>query len=147
MCSLGGRGRRVELVTAEYLARPNSPIRAARPPRRGTLASMKSGLVVHITSADVGRRVSVRSRIPATSGGPSTTDTVGRLLRWDGGKLQIERRDGTIATLREAELLAGKIISDTPPARRSGYSRTSGPREGGGHGGHEPDDTSTAGGT
>ena len=81
---------------------------------------MKSGLVVHITPADVGRRVSVRSRIPAVPGGPSTSDTVGRLLRWSGGELDIERRDGSVASLREADLLAGKIISDTPPARRSG---------------------------
>lgn len=76
--------------------------------------------MVRITPGDVGRRVSVRSRIVAAAGDPSTTDTIGRLLEWDDGQLRLERRDGSVATLNEADLLAGRVIPDTPPTRRSG---------------------------
>lgn len=79
---------------------------------------MKGGLVVRITPADVGRRVSVRSAIPAAAGEPSTTDTLGYLRSWADGKLTIERRDGSSAVIAEAALLAGKVIGD-PPQRRT----------------------------
>lgn len=79
---------------------------------------MKRGLVVRITAADVGRRVSVRSRIRAAPGQPATTDTLGYLRAWGGGQLEIERRDGTTVALAEADLLAGKVIGDPPPRRR-----------------------------
>ena len=75
---------------------------------------------MRITADDVGRRVSVRSRLAAADGGPTTTDTLGRLLSWSDGQLRIERRDGTITPVLEADLLAGKVISDRPPQRRSG---------------------------
>jgi len=81
---------------------------------------MSGGLVVRITSADVGRRVSVRTKL-SEPGAHTTTDTVGRLLSWADAQLVIERRDGSIATLAEQDLLAGKVLIDTPPQRRSGY--------------------------
>jgi hypothetical protein len=77
-------------------------------------------LVVRITPADIGRRVSVRSRLPAADEGPTTTDTLGYLRRWDGGELTIERRDGSLASVAEADLLAGKLIGDPPQRRRRG---------------------------
>jgi N-acetylglutamate synthase len=80
---------------------------------------MKGGLVVRITPADVGSRVSVRSRLDAGEGEPATTDTVGWLRAWDGGELRIERRDGSVATLNAADLLAGKVLPHPPPERRS----------------------------
>lgn len=79
---------------------------------------MKGGLVVRITPADVGARVSVRSRIPADAGKPSTSDTLGYLRFWGGGVLKIEKRDGTVVDLDEGDLLAGKVLGD-PPQRRS----------------------------
>lgn len=84
--------------------------------------SVKSRLVVHITAADVGQRVSVRSRVPDHDAHASMTDTVGRLLSWDDGVLRVERRDGTVATLAESDLLAGKVIGDPPQRSRGGYA-------------------------
>ncbi len=81
---------------------------------------MRGGLVVRITPADVGRRVSVRSRIPFRPGEASTTDSLGYLRQWDGGSLTIEKRDGTMAVIAEADLVAGKVIGDPPQRRRSG---------------------------
>ena len=79
---------------------------------------MKGGLVVRITPADVGRRVSVRSAVAAQPGQPSTTDTLGYLRRWEDGELTIERRDGSLAVIQDGDLLAGKVIGD-PPQRRT----------------------------
>lgn len=73
---------------------------------------MESRLVVRITAADVGSRVSVRSRIADAGAGPAMTDTVGRLLRWSHGTLVIERRDGSVAELQETDLLAGKVVPE-----------------------------------
>lgn len=73
---------------------------------------------MRITAADIGQRVSVRSRITAEPGQPATTDTLGYLRQWDAGQLRIETRDGSQVVLREADLLAGKVIGP-PPVRRS----------------------------
>ena len=81
---------------------------------------MQGGLVVRITPADVGRRVSVRSRMPKADRGPSTTDTLGYLRHWAGGELTIERRDGSLVSVAEADLLAGKVIGEPPQRRRRG---------------------------
>jgi hypothetical protein len=79
--------------------------------------TMSTPYVIRITPADVGRRVSVRSRLPAEPGEPTTTDTVGRLIAWEAGVLRITRRDGTTATVNADDLLAGKVIGETPPRR------------------------------
>jgi len=76
---------------------------------------VKARLQVHITPDDVGRRVSVRSRLSAAPGEPSTTDTVGRLLAWTDDELRIERRDGTVASVPVTSLLAGKVLPEQPP--------------------------------
>jgi N-acetylglutamate synthase len=74
--------------------------------------------VVRITPGDVGKRVTVRSRIAGRPGQPGATDTVGILRAWQGGALDIEQRDGTIRTIAERDLLAAKVV-DPPstPAR------------------------------
>lgn len=84
---------------------------------------MKARYVVRITPADVGRRVSVRSRLPAPSGpdpevghSPTTTDTLGYLRVWREGILEIERRDGTVRRIAEDDLLAARVVPP-PPAR------------------------------
>ena len=77
-------------------------------------------LVVRITPADVGSRVSVRSRLV---GGPTEarmTDTVGRLLRWSDGILSIEKRNGTIEEVLEADLLAGKVVPEMSHRQKEG---------------------------
>jgi N-acetylglutamate synthase len=73
---------------------------------------------IRITPGDVGQRVSVRARIPAGPGEPSTTDTLGVLRAWEDGLLRIERRDGTTCEIAETDLLAGRRIPP-PPVRRN----------------------------
>ena len=79
---------------------------------------MRGGYVVRISPDDVGKRVTVRARIPASPGQPSTTDTVGILRAWRDGVLRIERRDGTLCDVAEAALVAARVV-DQPPTGRS----------------------------
>ena len=73
--------------------------------------------VVRITPADVGRRVTIRTRIPAGPEEPSATDTVGILRAWRDGALDVELRDGSVRRLDEADLLAARVVGP-PPTRR-----------------------------
>ncbi|MET9415107.1 GNAT family N-acetyltransferase [Streptomyces klenkii] len=79
-------------------------------------------LEIRISTADVGKRVSVRRLNP--SGGSSAgsaerfTDTVGVLTSWEGGVLRITRRTGEIVTFGEDALVAGKVVPAAPPRRR-----------------------------
>jgi hypothetical protein len=76
--------------------------------------------LVRLSPADVGARVTVRSRIaPEVPGGPTLTDAVGTLLSWEGGILAVRRRDGSVARVAEADLVAAKALPDPPvrPAR------------------------------
>ena len=84
------------------------------PPRAG--ARPGALLVVRITPADVGQRVSIRYRLDATT----LTDVVGRLVSWTSdGVVSVERRDGAVVDVAEAALVAGKVVPDAP-ARRGG---------------------------
>ncbi len=76
---------------------------------------MSARYVVRITPEDVGARITVRSRLTAPESGATTTDTVGLLRAWRHGVLEIERRDGSLVRLAEADVVAGRIIP--PPAR------------------------------
>lgn len=78
---------------------------------------MKARGVVRITAADVGRRVSVRAEVQAPPGEPSATEIVGTLLAWENGLLDIRRRDGSVAQVRETDLVAGRTVPDPPPRR------------------------------
>ncbi|MFD8813049.1 GNAT family N-acetyltransferase [Streptomyces sp. NPDC059627] len=79
---------------------------------------------VRITTADVGKRVSVRR---LTGNGVATekfTDTVGVLTSWDDdGMLTITRRDGEIVRIPESALVAAKVVP-AAPARRRGPAAT-----------------------
>lgn len=70
--------------------------------------------MVRITPADVGRRVSIRSR---THGDPPATDTVGVLVEWTDDAVVVQRRDGSLARLNPADLLAGKTLPPAQPRR------------------------------
>jgi ribosomal protein S18 acetylase RimI-like enzyme len=74
---------------------------------------------VRITTADVGKRVSVRR---LTGNGVTTekfTDTVGVLTSWDDdGMLTITRRDGEIVRIAESALVAAKVVPAAPARRR-----------------------------
>ncbi|MGI5137227.1 MULTISPECIES: GNAT family N-acetyltransferase [unclassified Streptomyces] len=71
-------------------------------------------LVVRITTADVGKRVSVRRWSEHATEGEKFTDTVGVLTSWDKGVLLITQRDGKTVRITESSLVAGKVV---PPAR------------------------------
>jgi hypothetical protein len=71
-------------------------------------------LVVSVTAADVGKRVSLRRRL--STGGYS--DVLGVLESWSGGVLQVRRRDNEVVDVPEDVLVAGKVIPPAPPPRR-----------------------------
>ncbi|GAB3180547.1 GNAT family N-acetyltransferase [Streptomyces incanus] len=75
-------------------------------------------LEVRITTADVGKRVSVRSLIEHGSPGGKFTDVVGVLTSWDSGVLRITRKNGESVLVRESALVAGKVIPAAPARRR-----------------------------
>lgn len=79
---------------------------------------MRGSYVVRVTPGDVGKRVSVRSRLADPEpGGPTTTDTLGVLRSWHGGLLAVERRDGTVVHLAAADLVAGRVVPPAPERR------------------------------
>ena len=80
-------------------------------------------LEVRITSADVGKRVSVRYVTERPSAGGKFTDAVGVLTSWDSGVLLITRKSGETVRIAETSLVAGKVVPPAP-ARRKGPSAT-----------------------
>ncbi|CAN5202117.1 hypothetical protein BH23ACT9_BH23ACT9_00780 [soil metagenome] len=81
---------------------------------------MRARYVIHITPADVGQRVSIRSWLADAAErdeGPYHTDALGTLESWDDGWLSIRRRDGSLVTVDEALMVAGKLLPP-PPATR-----------------------------
>lgn len=73
--------------------------------------------VVRITPADVGSRVSIRSRVGQDEDGPRFTDVLGHLESWADGVLVVRRRDDSTVELREAAIVAGKVLPPPPPRR------------------------------
>ncbi|MGW1509267.1 GNAT family N-acetyltransferase [Streptomyces sp. NPDC002394] len=80
-------------------------------------------LEVRITSADVGKRVSVRYVTDSAEPGEKFTDAVGVLTSWDSGVLLITRKSGESVRIAESALVAGKVVP-AAPARRRGPSAT-----------------------
>ncbi|MER5208523.1 GNAT family N-acetyltransferase [Streptomyces sp. NPDC002825] len=80
-------------------------------------------LEVRITSADVGKRVSVRYVTDSAEPGGKFTDAVGVLTSWDAGVLLITRKSGDSVRIAESALAAGKVVP-AAPARRRGPSAT-----------------------
>lgn len=68
---------------------------------------------VDVHAGDSGIRVSVRRHLPEGGYG----DVLGNLLSWTGGWLRIEKRDGTVVEVAEADVVAAKRIPP-PPVRR-----------------------------
>lgn len=75
-------------------------------------------LVVRITPADVGKRVSVRRLTDADDGAQKFTDTVGVLTSWDDGVVLVTRRTGETVRIAESSLVAGKVVPAAPARRR-----------------------------
>ncbi|MEV0587425.1 hypothetical protein [Nonomuraea sp. NPDC050310] len=70
---------------------------------------MAARLVVAITPADVGARVTTRRRVPE-----GLTDAVGVLESWDDGVLAVRKRDGTLVLIAEETLVAAKVVPPRP---------------------------------
>ncbi|MFB7088072.1 GNAT family N-acetyltransferase [Streptomyces sp. NPDC056296] len=75
-------------------------------------------LEVRITTADVGKRVSVRRLSEPGVAGEKFTDTVGVLTSWDDGVLLITRKSGESVRIPESALVAGKVVPSAPARRR-----------------------------
>ncbi|NKI39993.1 GNAT family N-acetyltransferase [Streptomyces physcomitrii] len=75
-------------------------------------------LVVRITRADVGKRVSVRSLEDPSEGPERFTDTVGVLTSWDEGVLHLTRKSGESVRIAESALVAGKVVPPAPARGR-----------------------------
>lgn len=60
--------------------------------------------------------MSVRRELPYEGGGPTRGDVVGDLTGWHDGVLTITRRDGSVACVPEAAIIAGKVVP--PPVIR-----------------------------
>ncbi|MFP3961368.1 hypothetical protein SMC26_03475 [Actinomadura fulvescens] len=71
-------------------------------------------LVVSISVADVGQRVSLRRRLPTGE----YSDVVGVLESWSGGTLLVRRRTGELVEVPEEIVVAGKVVPPAPPPRR-----------------------------
>ncbi|WP_242901035.1 putative acetyltransferase [Actinomadura terrae] len=71
-------------------------------------------LVVSISGADVGQRVSLRRRLPTGE----YSDVVGVLESWSDGLLTVRRRTGELVEVPEAIVVAGKVVPPQPPPRR-----------------------------
>ncbi|GHF86382.1 GNAT family N-acetyltransferase [Streptomyces filamentosus] len=80
-------------------------------------------LETRITSADVGKRVSVRYVTDSAAAGGRFTDAVGVLTSWDGGVVTITRKSGETVRIAELRLVAGKVVPPAP-ARRRGPAAT-----------------------
>ncbi|TDB84019.1 hypothetical protein E1264_26145 [Actinomadura sp. KC216] len=71
-------------------------------------------LVVSISAADVGRRISLRRRLPTGE----YSDVVGVLESWSGGILAVRRRNGELVEVPEGIMVAAKVVPPQPPPRR-----------------------------
>ncbi|WP_433467448.1 hypothetical protein [Spirillospora sp. CA-128828] len=71
-------------------------------------------LVVAISSADVGQRISLRRRLPTGE----YSDVVGMLESWSGGTLAVRRRTGELVEVPEDAMVAAKVVPPQPPPRR-----------------------------
>ncbi len=78
---------------------------------------MRARYVNRLTPADVGQRVSIRRWVEDEDRGARPSDVVGHLTSWDDGCLLVERRDGEVVEVYEADILAAKVIPPAPPPR------------------------------
>ena len=77
-------------------------------------AHFAARLVVSVSAEDVGRRVSLRSRLPDGR----FSDVVGVLESWGEKVLTVRRRNGELVELPRDRIVAGKVVPAAPPRRR-----------------------------
>lgn len=64
-------------------------------------------LTIRVCPADVGRRVTLRHRLP---GDPRLSDVVGTLREWSGAQLIVVRRDGREVPVPARDLVAARVV-------------------------------------
>jgi hypothetical protein len=69
--------------------------------------------VIDVGPGDSGVRISLRRRL--SEGGYG--DVLGVLLSWGDGLVRVEKRDGSVVEIPEADVVAAKRVPP-PPARR-----------------------------
>ena len=79
---------------------------AAAGNRRGSVRPAAL-LIVRITAADIGKRVTIRHRIAA--GSTTLTDVMGYLRAWSDGTVVVERHDGELVEIAETAMVAAKV--------------------------------------
>jgi len=80
---------------------------------------MRYPLEVRITTADIGKRVTVRWRPPELDGTKLMTDVLGILEEADDQFFKVRRgRDGQLIVIPRERALAGKVVPPAPPPRR-----------------------------
>jgi hypothetical protein len=62
--------------------------------------------------------VRYRTGRTAPSGRPELSDVLGHVRAVDVASVQIERRDGTLVTIRRADAVTWKLVPDPPPRAR-----------------------------
>ena len=77
-------------------------------------ARFAARLVVSISGADVGQRISLRRRLPTGE----YSDVVGVLESWSNKVLAVRRRDGELVEVPEEIMVAAKVVPPQPPPRR-----------------------------
>lgn len=83
---------------------------------------MRATLVMRLTAADVGRRVSLRRVVGGTPRRPEFGDVLGELLSFGAEALTVRRRSGEIVEVRLASVVAGKVVPPAPARRPRGRS-------------------------
>jgi hypothetical protein len=85
---------------------------------------MRYRLVVRISAADVGKRVTIRWRPAELDGTKLMTDVLGVLEEADDQFFKVRRgRDGQLVVVPRERALAGKVVPPAPPRRQRGTSR------------------------
>jgi hypothetical protein len=81
---------------------------------------MRYRLIVRVTAADIGKRVTIRWRPAELDGTKLMTDVLGILEDADDQFFKVRRgRDGQLIVIPRARAVAGKVVPPTPPPRRS----------------------------
>jgi hypothetical protein len=76
-------------------------------------------LVVRVTAADVGQRVTIRWRPPELDASQLMTDVLGILEEADDQFFKVRRgRDGQLIVIPRERAVAGKVVPPAPPSRR-----------------------------
>src|SRR5215475_1597863 len=92
---------------------------ANRPSPAVEATGMRYRLVVRVTAADIGKRVTIRWRPPELDGTKLMTDVLGMLEDADDQFFKVRRgRDGQLIVIPRARAVAGKVVPPAPPPRR-----------------------------